>query len=112
MVKRKFKLENKHVVLGFTFVFILVSIVGYIRRLTLENNKLYTTCRVYEIKDTQRGKQSITIAKIEYYIQGVRYSTYYDQNYYEIGECYNMIYSSSNFKNINVFFDKVVDCSE
>jgi len=112
MAKRKFKLENKHVVIGFSFVFLVISIVGYVRHLTLENNKLYTICNVYEIKDTHRGKQSITIAKIEYYIQGVRYSTYYVQNNYEIGECFEMIYSSSNFKNIEVFFDKEVDCSK
>jgi hypothetical protein len=49
---------------------------------------------------------------IEYYIDGIKYDTFfYHQEGVKIGLCYEMIYSSTNPKNIKVNFDKEVDCS-
>ena len=85
-----------------------------IRRENLEKTKLESVCKVYDIKKTGRGARALdgTSAHINYIVDGKLFSSY--MPYYphiKIGQCYEMIYSSTNPKNIEVFFDKEVDCS-
>ena len=80
----------------------------------LQENKMHSTCKVIDIQDRRRGTKLTleTNAYIEYYINGVRFKTFFLlQKNVKIGKCYEIICSSTNPKNIKVYFDKEVDCS-
>lgn len=110
---RKFTLKNKHVILGFLAIFLVFHIIGLIRDENLEKTKVESVCKVYDIRKGVKGSKSSRVinAFVEYHVDGIKYTTSYSKEIHvKIGLCYEMIYSSTNPKNIKVYFDKEVDC--
>lgn len=92
----------------------LIMLNGLYRKDQLKKHSIYTVCKVYDIKKTGRGARTLdgTSAYFNYIVDGQLFSSYMRHYpHIKIGKCYEMIYSSTNPKNIKVYFDKEVDCS-
>ncbi len=108
-------MKTKYVIVGFLSVILFFYFISLLRKKQLVDTELTTLCKVEDIRESYKGvNRTITkYALIVYYLDNKKYNTSFNlKEGVEIGNCYEMIYSSKNPKNIKIYFDKQVDCSK
>lgn len=106
-------MKTKYVIVGFISVMFFFYFISLLRKKQLADTEVTTLCKVEDIRESYKGvNRTITkYALIVYYLDNKKYTTSFNvKKGVEIGNCYEMIYSSNNPKNIEVYFGKTVDC--
>lgn len=96
---------------------IILGVYGSLKKSDLDNNRIYTTGRIYNYFEDTKGHHNI---EFEYFIYNIRFTnskvggvylfTDCERTKSCIGKCFEVEYSSKNPKNSRMNFNKPCDC--
>lgn len=90
----------------------LLFFVGKMKNQVFDENSISSSCKIIDIYKSMKGKKTReTLAKIEYYYQGEKYTInrpYYSDT--KIDECFEIKFIPNNPTFAEVNFRKKIDC--